>query len=171
MSAEKTYFNNRKSAGRDDYETPEWVWELFFKHFKNREARVWAPFFCKGKCAEYIEKHHGKKYVHCDADFFEWVPPLGFDCIIDNPPYSCKKEVFERCLALGKPFALYVPLDTLGRCYISKLLNCPELQLLIPYKKTDFITDYDVNHTTPPHKTVWFCYKMELGDGRQIIFE
>jgi len=164
------YFNNKGKTGRDDYETPEWCWELFFKHFKNRNARVWMPFFCKGLCAEYVKKHHGPKHVHCDSDFFEW-SPNEWDCIVDNPPYSCKKEVFQRCIALGKPFALYVPLDTLGRAYIKELMNSPAFQLLIPHKRTDFITDYDVNRTCPPHKTVWFCYKMELGDGRQIIFE
>ena len=39
------YFNNKAKMARDDYETPEWVWELFFKHFKNREMRIWMPFY------------------------------------------------------------------------------------------------------------------------------
>ena len=169
MSVEKTYFNNKKNIGRDNYETPESVWKLFFTHFKNKEARIWLPFFCKGKCAEFVEKYHGDKFVHCDKDFFNWTPE--YDCIVDNPPYSCKQQVFERCIALGKPFALYVPLDTLERVYIKKLMNNTDLQIFIPSKRTDFITDYDIKHNNPPHKTIWICWKMQLGDSRQIIFE
>jgi len=163
------YFNNKAKQGRDNYETPEWVWKMFFKFYTCREKRIWLPFYCKGKCASYLEKHYGPNYVHCNEDFFEWTPD--FDVIVDNPPYSCKKEVFERCITLGKPFALYVPLDTLERGYIRKLMNGSDLQIIIPAKRTDFITDYEIGHSSPPHKTIWICWKMNIGDGRQIIFE
>jgi len=168
------YFNNKAKMARDDYETPESVWELFFKYFKNREMRIWMPFYCKGICAIYVEKFHGPRYVHLNEDFFNYEPSQGWDCIVDNPPYSCKKQVFERCKKLGKPFALFVPLDTLERGYIRETMQSPFgafLQIIIPKKRTDFITDYDVEHTCPPHKTIWICWKMELLDGRQIIFE
>jgi hypothetical protein len=164
-----SYFNNKARQGRDNYETPEWCWELFFKYYTNREKMVWSPFYCKGLCANHLEKYHGPNFIHCNEDFFKWNPE--FDCIVDNPPYSCKKEVFERCIALGKPFALYVPLDTLERRYIRELMNDVGLQIIIPAKRTDFITDYDIKHTNPPHKTIWLCWKMNLLDGRQLIFE
>jgi hypothetical protein len=163
------FYNNKKKIGRDDYETPESVWQMFFKIYGRREDKIWLPFYCKGRCAEYVEKHYGTNYIHNDNDFFETSPE--YDVIVDNPPYSCKKEVFERCIALGKPFALYVPLDTMERGYIQKHMNGLDLQIIIPNKRTDFITDYDVAHTTPPHKTIWICWKMKLADGRQIIFE
>ena len=163
------YFNNKAKQGRDNYETPEHVWKLFFKFYTCREKRIWLPFYCKGKCASYLEIHYGQNYVHCNEDFFKWTPE--FDVIVDNPPYSCKKEVFERCIALGKPFALYVPLDTMERGYIRKLMNGSDLQIIIPAKRTDFITDYEIGHSSPPHKTIWICWKMNIADGRQIIFE
>jgi hypothetical protein len=161
----------KKALERDDYETPEWVWGLFFHYFKNRETRIWAPFYCKGACAPFIEKYHGTKFIHLERDFFSWQPDQ-WDCIVDNPPYSCKQKVFERCVALEKPFALYVPIDTLERGYIKNLLgSSPHFQIIIPNQRTHFITEYDVLHTCPPHKTAWFCYKMELADGRQLIFQ
>jgi len=164
------YFNARVRQGKDDYETPEHVWELFFKHYTKTDTIVWLPFYCKGTCGEFVRKHHGDRFIHVNEDFFTWQPET-WDCIIDNPPYSCKRDVFEQCIKLGKPFALYVPLDTLERVYIRNLMDTPKFQLLIPKQRTDFITDYDVKHTHPPHKTVWFCYGMDLDDGRQIIFE
>ena len=54
---------------------------------------------------------------------------------------------------------------------LKKLMNNLDLQIIIPAKRTDFETDYDVAHTTPPHKTIWICWKMNIADGRQIIFE
>jgi hypothetical protein len=50
-------------------------------------------------------------------------------------------------------------------------MNSLDLQIVIPNKRTDFITDYNIAHTNPPHKTIWICWKMNLLDGRQIIFE
>jgi len=64
-----------------------------------------------------------------------------------------------------------VPLDTMERTYIRKLMNGTDLQIIIPAKRTDFITDYDMNYSCAPHKTIWICWKMNIADGRQIIFE
>lgn len=166
-----SYFNNKAKVGRDNYETPEHVWKLFFSIYKNRDSRIWLPFYCKGTCAPFVEKHHGTKFIHVNEDFFNY-EPKEWDVLVDNPPYSCKQEVFQRCILLGKPFALYIPLETLERKYISELMNSTEFQIIIPKKRTDFITDYeDVKFGSPPHKTAWFCWRMKLLDGRQLIFE
>ncbi len=46
--------------------------------------------------------------------------PIGWDMIVTNPPWSKKHLFLERCVALGKPFALLLPVRTLGvrRCQV-----------------------------------------------------
>jgi 16S rRNA A1518/A1519 N6-dimethyltransferase RsmA/KsgA/DIM1 with predicted DNA glycosylase/AP lyase activity len=40
-----------------------------------------------------------------------------FDVIFTNPPYHLKSEFLAKCYELGKPFALLLPLQTLGYYY------------------------------------------------------
>lgn len=164
----QSYYAGKAKQGKDDYETPRWCWEMILGLINNKQRKLWLPFYCKGLAGEIVTEL-GQPCIHEQRDFFQWQPDE-YDCIVDNPPYSIKQKVFEKCIELGKPFALYVPLDTLERTYISRLMNSPYLQIVIPYHRTDFITDYEVKHTCPPHKTIWICWKMKLCDGRQIIF-
>lgn len=164
----QSYYAGKAKQGRDDYETPAWCWRMIVDLINNKQRRIWEPFYCKGLAGQTLAEL-GQPCIHENKDFFSWEPEE-WDCIVSNPPYSIKQSVFERCIALGKPFALYVPLDTLGRKYISRLMNSPYLQIVIPNARTDFITDYEVNRTCPPHLTIWICWKMKLRDGSQIIF-
>jgi hypothetical protein len=152
---------------RDNYETPKWCWELILKYV-NKDALIWLPFYCKGQAKEYIEEL-GFKCLHEAKDFFTYEPEH-YDVVIDNPPYSIKKEIIEQLIKNGKPFALYLPLETLERKYI-KQLDTSLLQVIIPSDRTNFITNYDITKSKPPHKICWFCYKMHLLNGEQLIFQ
>lgn len=37
-----------------------------------------------------------------------------FDYLITNPPFSIKDEVIDRCVEIGKPSVLVIPVDALG---------------------------------------------------------
>lgn len=53
--------------------------------------------------------------VPCGADFLkdgEEVYEDSYDVIITNPPYHSKHEFLSKCLSLGKPFALLLPMQT-----------------------------------------------------------
>jgi hypothetical protein len=97
---------------------------------------------------EYIEDL-GFKCFHENKDFFTYEPEH-YDVVIDNTPYSIKKEIIEQLIKNGKPFALYLPLETLERKYI-KQLDTSLLQVIIPSDRTNFITNYDITKAKPPH--------------------
>ena len=70
---------------------------------------IWCPFDTEH--SEFVLKFRdaGFKVVYshiCNGqDFFRYEPSQ-WDVLVSNPPFSRKVEVFDRCLKLGKPFAL-----------------------------------------------------------------
>ena len=48
-----------------------------------------------------------QSHINDGVDFFER-NLSDCDCIVSNPPYSLKAEVFETLFATGKPFAMLV---------------------------------------------------------------
>jgi len=151
---------NTKCPKRDDnYNTPPEAFDLIFSYIP-RDKKVWCPFYNNGDLS--IPKDID--VIHENKDFFAYVPEK-WDYIVDNPPYSIKKQIFERCLSLGKPFALLVPFDSLERQYVSSMLKHNDFTVIIPH------TRYKFNEMsfTPPFKCVFICVGFNL--GRQIIFE
>jgi len=53
-----------------------------------------------------------------DKDFFKWTPE-DYDIIVSNPPFSKKREVFERLKDLNKPFIMIAPSMMLGYKYFQ----------------------------------------------------
>ena len=157
---------NQKFMGdrNDNYSTPKEAWELVIRHIDTKDKKVWCPFYNEGLAEKFL-KELFVECIHNDKDFFEEEP--NFDYIIDNPPYTIKQKIFERCVKLDKPFALLVPIDTLERKYMNKLFKSKDLSLIIPNKRYNFINGD--KKTTPPFKTIWVCYGFNL--DKQIIFE
>ena len=55
---------------------------------------------------------------HEEKDYFTYEMPGRY--LIDNPPFSIKKKVIQYAYDRGIPFALLMPLDTMGRKYFQK---------------------------------------------------
>lgn len=152
------------NRNNDDYETPQEGWEIILKYI-SKDKIIWLPFYCKGLAGDILTKL-GYENIHINKDFFTY-EPIKYDIIIDNPPYSIKKEVIEQCKKLGKPFALFLPLETLERKYFRTMMS-DKIQIIIPDKRINCQSDSNV--TQAPYKMCWFCYDMNLLDGRQLIF-
>ena len=129
-----------KVKKNDNYNTPVEAWEFLLNnlHQEARNKIIWSPFYNDGSLIKNL-KDLNIKLIHENKDFFTYEPEK-YDMIVDNPPYSCKKEILERCLKLNKPFALLLPLDTLERHYMKDIFNSNtnKIQLLIPRKRYDY---------------------------------
>lgn len=153
---------------RDDYDTPIEAWILLMKNLKEVPKKIWSPFYNQGNLKKHL-KTLKIKIIHKNKDFFKF-EPKEYDCIIDNPPFSIKKLVIERCKKLGKPFCLLLPLDTLERKFFNNIFrNDQKLQIIIPNTRYNF-TGYD-NNGNVPFKSIWVCYNMPLLSKNQILFE
>ena len=143
---------------QDNYTTPKEAWQLIFKHIDCRDKVVYLPFYNDGFATTYLNELN-INHIHTNTNFFN--NNVECDYIIDNPPYSCKKEVINTCLSLNKPFALLLPIETLERGY----LHGKEFTIIIPKKRYEF----KEGKSTPPFKTCWFCFGFNM--NKQIMYE
>lgn len=67
-----------------------------------------------------IEKYDDATVV---SDFLKDELDNRTEFIITNPPFSMKKQFVSRCFKSGKPFALVLPIECLGRVFMKRLLR------------------------------------------------
>ena len=147
----------------DNYMTNKIEWERI-KEYMPPDKKIWSPFYGDGKQKEYF-KEMGYDIIHEDEDFFN---NNKGDIIIDNPPFSKKKEIFLRLKELDKPFILICPSMMLGYKYFQELFK-DDIQIIIPSKRINFrhINSTKKNYS-PPFASFYFCYKMDL--KKDLIF-
>lgn len=96
------------SNGRnDECETPSYGVVPIVKYIPDG-AVVWCPFDKENsQYVQVIKGTHEVVFSHKDLgqDFYDYEPSY-WDVIISNPPYTRKRQIFERALLLQKPFAL-----------------------------------------------------------------
>lgn len=75
--------------------------------------------------------------IQSGQNFFDYEPD-SWDCLVTNPPYSIKYRFLERCYQLGKPFALLVPVETLGAKQAQALFKEYGLEIMLLDQRVDF---------------------------------
>lgn len=154
-------FTNDKD--NDNYITDKRCWELI-KDYIPTDKEIWAPFYCDGKQKEYF-KELGFDIIHNDEDFF--LNNHG-SCVIDNIPFSKKREILTRLKELDKPFILIIPTCLLSLKWFQELFH-NQIQMIIPRKRLTF-KHYKkpIEGYTPPFGSFFYCYKMNL--NKDLIF-
>ncbi len=89
-------------------------------------------------------------------DFFEY-QPNEWDIFVSNPPFSLKDKVLERLYALGKPFVLLLPMNSLqGQKRFKYFAN--GIQLLCFDKRICFHTESVIYFDKgTPFASAYFC--------------
>ena len=152
-----------KDKDSDNYITNAEDW-LRIKDYIPKDKKIWSPFYCDGKQKEYFNDM-GFDIIHEDEDFFSYTPE--YDMVIDNPPFSKKKEILARLKELDKPFILIMPSVML--CYKYFQDDYKNIQIIIPYNRVKFKHLDNINKNyTPPYASFYFCYKMNL--SKDLIF-
>jgi hypothetical protein len=101
-------------------------------------------------------------------NFFEYEPSQ-WDCIVTNPPYSIKYQWLERCYALGKPFALLLPVETLGAKTAQEFFRKCGLEVIFMDRRINFkMPNKGWEGSSAQFPTAWFTYGLNI--GQQITF-
>lgn len=156
-------------GNNDECYTPQYGIIPILKYLP-KDKIIWCP--CDTENSEYVkvlkENGYNVVYSHIDygQDYFKYEPEK-WDIMVTNPFYTGKKEVVQRALDFGKPFALLLPLTWLNDSAPVKLFSEKDLQLLMFDKRIKFINNGIVQNKIT-FKTAYYCWNLL---PKQIIME
>ena len=162
-------YSEYKLTKNDDFFTREEEWEQIAPYIPTNKI-ISMPFYSPySQCNKLLGKYIDNKIIYQDEDFFK--NDRG-DIVVDNPPFSKKKQIIEELYKRDKPFMLIVPVSTISYNY-TKILK-DHLQLMI-FKRRPRYIKCDVNtgkvkqdKKSPAFDSCVICWKMNLDSD--IIF-
>lgn len=92
-------------------------------------------------------------------DFFTSVAQ-SFSAIVTNPPYSIKPQWIRRCYELGAPFALLVPVETIGTGEVQRMMAEYGAELLLLDKRVNFYMPNKGDAGSAQFPVLWFCWRI-----------
>lgn len=158
-------------SGNDEFYTPEYAVKPILEYVVGNT--VWCPFDTEESNFVKMLRQKGYKVIATHIiegkDFFTMEVPE-CDCIISNPPYSLKTEVFERLFSIGKPFAMLV--GVVGLFESNKrfsMFKNNRFEIMYFNKRIAYFKDYKEQKPSlnPPFSSVYLCSQM-LND--RIVF-
>ena len=151
----------RSKGKNDEYTTLPYAVKPILKYISPNSV-VWCPF--DKEDSEFVKQiradGHKVTHSHIDEgyDFYKYTPSEDWDCIISNPPFTNKRLIFERCLDLGKPFALIMSNSWLNDSAPTRIFleRNRKLQLLMFDKRMKFKQDGEVQNKIT-FSSSYFC--------------
>lgn len=102
------HYNNWHIRANDERYTPRYAVLPIIKYLPQK-AIIWCPFDTENSEFVLALKEYGFNVIHSHIaygkDFYTYEPEC-WDIIVSNPPFSNKRQVFERCLSFDKPFCV-----------------------------------------------------------------
>ena len=159
-------------SGNDEFYTPKYAIEPLIKYIP-QEWKVWCPFDTQESIIAKEFSNRGNSVIATHIvdgkDFFETC--IDSDCIISNPPYSKKTEVFERLFARQKPFAMLVGVVGLFESQKRfKMFSENQFEIMYLNKRVSYLKSYQDEKPllNPPFSSVWLTSKIL---PKQCLFE
>jgi len=101
-------------------------------------------------------------------NFFEYQPDE-WDCQITNPPYSIKYDWLTHSYELQKPFALLLPVETLGAKTAQILFSQYGVEVIFLDKRVNFkMPNRGWDGAGAQFPVAWFTWKLHI--GAQMVF-
>lgn len=127
---------NRKAGKLDECYTPPHA-TLPLLPFISSNHILWESAPGEGFMVNALVRQCCTVIFDPEQDFFEW-EPLYWDIQVTNPPYSRKFAWLRRSYALGKPFALLLPVESIGAAQGNTLLAAHGAELILFTKRINF---------------------------------
>jgi hypothetical protein len=182
MSSQPSTFNYKRDAkrinkqniyvaqGMDACQTPPYALDPLLPYL-NKFKTIWEPAAGEGYLVRALEDH---KFNVVASDilkrknFFDYEPASPWDCIITNPPFSVKFKWLARCYQLGRPFALLMPVETLGARTAHKLFKHHGVQIILLDRRVNFKMPFKGWDSSAQFPTAWFSWQLDLPS--QIVY-
>jgi hypothetical protein len=171
-----------KSQPRDMFQTPNYATDILIPFIPGSNPVIWECSSGNGKISQRLEQkgftvfssdiNESDIYENMKLNFLtEEFPHLSYiACIITNPPYSLKRQFFNKCLNYKIPFALLISGDySLWTIDAIRKYGCEKI---VPDHRIDFITPTGLSgangHSSYFH-SYWLTYGFELGKSETFV--
>lgn len=150
--------------GYDACQTPAYAIDPLLPYLK-RGWTIWEPAAGENNLVEalydsgYSSDQVDASDILTGQNFFEFSPER-WDCLVTNPPYSIKYQWLERCYQLGKPFALLLPVETLGAKTAQELLKRYGFEMMLLNKRVDFKMPNKGWNSSAQFPVLWLCWQI-----------
>lgn len=156
---------------RDLCQTPPYAIDPLLPYISSA-LHVWEPAYGEGLLTEALYDSGFKTVITGDIqtgeNFFEYTPDA-WDVIVTNPPFSLKYRWLERCYALGKPFALLMPLEVLGAKSAQVLFRQHGINVIFLSDRVDFkMPNLGWDGSGAQFPVAWFCWGLPIAE--QMVF-
>ncbi len=159
-------FKDYQPVKFDDFFTREKDWKNISRLIP-KDKKIYMPFYSPySKCNELLGKYISNEIVYQDKDFFSYKITDGI--VVDNPPFSIKKDILKKLVEDDTPFMLILPVSSMCYKYFRNVFNNKKgLQYVITDGRAGFIKcgpngDLSDDFKSASFDCIWFCYKMNL---------
>lgn len=151
--------------GYDACQTPPYAIDPLLPYLP-MEWTIWEPACGEGLLVEAFYDAD-RRCIGTDIltgkNFFEYAPPAPWHCLVTNPPYSIKYEWLERCYKLRRPFALLLPVETLGASTAQTQFRTHGLEVLFLDRRVNFkMPNKGWEGGGAQFPVAWFTWGLEL---------
>jgi len=158
MSSQTILYSKGKN---DEMYTPEYAVIPVLEYIK-KDWVVWCPFDKKNsEFVKQISKKNKVIFSHIDdgQDFFTYEPKEHYDAIISNPPFTKKRQIFERALSFGKPIALLMSNTWLNDKYSKWVFyeKDKDMQLLMFNKRIEYFDSKGITRHKITFSSSYYC--------------
>jgi hypothetical protein len=148
------------SNGFDRCQTPEYAVAPLLPYMPTG-GTVWECACGDGNIAGFLERQGfgvERSDLLTGQNFFDY-EPARWDRIVTNPPYSVKYDWLARCYELGKPFALLLPVETMGANAAQRLFEKYGIELILLDKRVNFkMPNKGYTGGGAQFPVAWFCW-------------
>lgn len=148
-------------GNNDECMTPDYGVKPIIKYLP-KDKIIWCPFDKENSefVKQLTEAGFQVTYSHIDngQDFFTYEPEK-WDIIVSNPPFTGKRQIFERALSFNKPFALIMSNTWLNDSAPKQLFKDKQLQLLMFEERMKFLNNGIVQNKIT-FSSSYFCYNI-----------
>ena len=158
FKSQEILYSNGKN---DEMYTPEYAVTPILEFIKPNWV-VWCPFDTKdSEFVKQISKTNKVIFSHIEngEDFYNYEPEEHWDCMVSNPPFTKKRNIFERALSFNKPIALLMTNAWLNDKYSKWVFyeKNRNMELLMFDKRVHFIDSVGNIQKKTTFSSSYFC--------------
>ena len=127
-----------------------------------KDKIIWCPFDKEDSEFVQVLTEQGYKVVYShieNGQNFYTYEPEEWDILVSNPPFTNKRQIFERALSFGKPFALIMSNTWLNDSAPKQVFKDKQLQILFFEERMKFSNNGVVQNKIT-FSSSYFCYNL-----------